>query len=84
MQDIAPASLMIGSRMVSGFWLMDCMHPERVMSMVAEPLAALLDLVASGQLHPVESASFNLEAAADAHRALLARTTTGKVILTMH
>jgi NADPH2:quinone reductase len=84
MSDIAPGSLMIGSRTVSGFWLMDCMRPERIMSMVAEPLAALLDLVSTGQLTPVESAAFNLETAADAHRALLARTTTGKVILTMH
>jgi len=84
MNDIAPASLMMGSRTVSGFWLMDCMRPERIMSMVAEPLTALLDLVATGKLNPVESAAFNLENAADAHRALLARTTTGKVILTMH
>jgi len=82
MQLVAPGALMRGSRTVSGFWLVDCMSPERFADMVVEPLRAMLDLVATGALRPIASDAFPLANAADAHRALLARTTTGKVILT--
>jgi len=83
MTPIAPGTLMVGSKTVSGFWLMDCMKPNKIATMVAVPLQELLALVASGELRPIAADSFPLAQAADAHRALLARTTTGKVILTM-
>ena len=83
MADVAPASLMIGSRTVSGFWLMDCMRPARIGAMVVEPLRALLDLVDQGQLTPVVGESYDLADAASAHRALLERRTAGKVVLTI-
>jgi NADPH:quinone reductase len=83
MSPIAPASLMPGSKTLSGFWLADCMSPSRLPDMLLRPLRELLELVASGQLAPVAAESFPLERAADAHRALLSRATMGKVIRTM-
>lgn len=84
MQPVQPASLMVGSHTISGFWLMDCMKPHVAAAMVAVPLSELLSLVAAGDLTPVAGSAFPLERAADAHRALLARQTVGKVVLTMN
>ena len=76
---IAPASLMVGSKAVIGFWLVDCMRfPER---MIAAPLAELLSLVESGALTPLPGHSYPLAEARRAHEDLLARRTTGKVVL---
>jgi len=79
---IPPSSLMVGSHSVIGFWLVDCMttDPGRL---VAEPLAGLVHMVASGALVPAEGASYALADAAQAHRDLRDRRTTGKVALTV-
>jgi NADPH2:quinone reductase len=75
---IAPNSLMIGSKTVMGFWLVDCM---RDLSMLSGPMAELLDLTARGVLTPIVGATYPLADARRAHEDMRARATTGKVIL---
>ena len=78
---IPPASLMVGSHSVIGFWLIDCLRtdPDRL---IAEPLRELVGLVVSGDLVPIEGPAYPLADAAQAHRDLRERRTSGKVILT--
>ena len=78
---VHPASLMVGSHSVIGFWLVDCMRPERVEAMVARPLRELVTMVADGRLRPLEGSTYPLSHAREAHRDLRARRTTGKVVL---
>ena len=78
---IAPASLMTGSHSVIGFWLIDCMKVDP-MGMVAEPLADLVRMVASGEITPLPGTAYPLAEARRAHEDMRARRTTGKVILT--
>ena len=78
---IAPSSLMTGSLSVIGFWLVDCMKVDPV-GMVAQPLADLVRLVASGEVTPLPGSAYPLEDARRAHEDMRARRTTGKVILT--
>jgi NADPH2:quinone reductase len=68
---VQPASLMMGSKSVTGFWLVDCL---RDLAMLDEPMHELLDLTAGGRLRPVVGAR-------RAHEDLRARVTTGKVVL---
>jgi NADPH2:quinone reductase len=75
---VAPASLMVGSKSVIGFWLVDCMQD---LSMVDEPMRELLDLTAGGRLQPIVGGTYPLADARRAHEDLRARATTGKVIL---
>jgi NADPH2:quinone reductase len=49
--------------------------------MYREPLAELLKLVAEGRLHPVVGGEYPLAEARRAHEDLLARRTTGKLVL---
>jgi NADPH:quinone reductase len=75
---VHPGSLMHGSKTIAGFWLANCFaHKELMHDVVAE----LFSLIGSGALKPVIGATFPLEEAADAHRAMLARGTTGKIVL---
>jgi NADPH2:quinone reductase len=78
---IAPSSLMTGSTSVIGFWLVDCMKVDPI-GMVAQPLADLVRLVASGELRPLPGTAYPLEDARRAHEDMRARRTTGKVTLT--
>jgi NADPH2:quinone reductase len=75
---IAPASLMVGSKSVMGFWLVDCMSDPR---MLADPMAELMSMTASGALRPIVGNTYPLEDARQAHEDMRARRTTGKVIL---
>jgi NADPH2:quinone reductase len=75
---IDPGRLIVGSKMVMGYWLVDCLREP---SMVSDPMAELLDLTASGQLRPIVGATYPLADARRAHEDLRARATTGKVIL---
>ena len=77
---IPPASLMVGSHSVIGFWLVDCMRVDPV-TMIAEPLAELVSLVESGRLTPLAGRIYPLADAAQAHRDMRDRLTTGKVAL---
>jgi NADPH2:quinone reductase len=76
---VAPASLMVGSKSVTGFWLVDCL---RDLSMLDGPMAELMSMTASGALRPVVGGSYPLSDARKAHEALRARATTGKILLT--
>jgi len=75
---VAPASLMVGSKSVSGFWLVDCM---RDLSMFSQPLAELFAMTAAGTLQPVIGPAYPLADARRAHEDMLARATSGKVVL---
>jgi NADPH2:quinone reductase len=75
---VEPASLMMGSKTVMGFWLIDCM---RDLSMLNEPMAELFAMTADGRLRPVVGAAYPLADARRAHEDMRARATTGKVVL---
>jgi NADPH2:quinone reductase len=75
---IPPASLMVGSKAVIGFWLVDCM---RDLSMLSEPMAELFDMTAAGTLTPIVGPAYPLGDARRAHEDMRARATTGKVVL---
>jgi NADPH2:quinone reductase len=71
-------ALMQKSRAVIGFWLAHCMaRPE----MMDAALNELLPLVAEGALKPVVGGRYPLSAVREAHQDLLARRSTGKLVL---
>jgi NADPH2:quinone reductase len=66
------------SQTVAGFWLMHCLgRPD----MVDEALADLFARAARGELRVVVGATYPLEDAAQAHRDLQSRRTSGKLLL---
>jgi NADPH2:quinone reductase len=75
---IHPGALMHGSKTVAGFWLANCFGKPALLDDV---LVELFQLVADGKLKPVIGATYPLDQAVDAHRAMLARGTTGKIVL---
>ncbi|MFM6841775.1 MAG: zinc-binding dehydrogenase, partial [Candidatus Planktophila sp.] len=77
-QPVHPGSLMHGSKTISGFWLANCFANTAMMGGVITQLFAL---VAEGKLKPVIGGTYPLNEAAGAHRAMLARETTGKIVL---
>lgn len=75
---VAPASLMGTSRAVVGFWLAHCTaRPE----MLDEAMTDLLALTAAGDLRPVLGGRYPMSAVREAHQDLLARRSTGKLVL---
>jgi NADPH2:quinone reductase len=75
---INATSLMGTSRAVIGFWLAHCMgRPE----MMDAAMGELLPMVAEGVLKPVGGGRYPLSAVREAHQDLLARRTTGKLVL---
>jgi NADPH:quinone reductase len=75
---VQPGALMRKSRAVIGFWLVHCLtRPGMMDAAVTE----LLRLVADGDLHPVVGGRYPLSAVREAHQDLLARRTTGKLVL---
>ena len=78
---LSPSRLMVGSHSLIGFWLVDCLRPAYVTSMITEPLAELVAAVAAGVLRPVEGPIYPLAHAHRAHEDLRARRTTGKIVL---
>ena len=76
---VDPALLNRLNASVTGFWL----RPTLALpGAVSGPLKELFTLVAEGRLRPVTGSSYPLAEARRAHEDLLARRTTGKVILT--
>ena len=75
---IDPSALAQRNLSVAGFWLVPAMD---LPGKYAEPLAAMLDLTARRQLRPLVGAEYPLEDARRSHEDLLARRTTGKLIL---
>ena len=75
---IQPASLMGGSKTITGFWLQHCFGKKELMNDVIEQLFAL---VVEGKLKPVIGATYPLIQAVIAHKAMRSRETTGKITL---
>jgi NADPH:quinone reductase len=71
-------SLMGTSRAVIGFWLAHCMSRPRMMDAAMHDL---LPMVADGSLKPVVGERYPLSAVREAHQDLLARRSTGKLVL---
>jgi NADPH2:quinone reductase len=75
---VSTGSLMRRSQTVAGFWLMHCLgRPE----MIDEALGDLFDRAARGDVRVVLGATYPLGEAAQAHRDLQSRRTTGKLLL---
>jgi len=75
---IQPASLMGGSKTITGFWLAHCFGKKELMNDVIEQL---FTLVQEEELKPVIGFTFPLSQVAQAHKAMLARETSGKITL---
>jgi NADPH2:quinone reductase len=75
---VHPGSLMHGSKTISGFWLANCFGKKEMMNDVIDEL---FTLISDGKLKPVIGGTYPLAEAADAHKAMLARGTTGKIVL---
>jgi NADPH:quinone reductase len=78
MSMIHPAQLMGRSQTLSGFWLANCFGKKELMTDVITELFAL---ISAGSLEVIVGATFPLSKADEAHRAILARESTGKVVL---
>jgi NADPH2:quinone reductase len=66
------------SRAVIGFWLAHCMTRPHMMDAAVDDL---LGLVAAGDLEPVTGGRYPMSAVREAHQDLLARRSTGKLVL---
>ncbi len=75
---VDPTQLMGRSTAVIGFWLA---HVVQRRYLLAEAVTELMELIAAGAIRPVIGRTYSLEHAADAHRALLDRTSVGKLVL---
>jgi NADPH2:quinone reductase len=75
---VNPGALMATSRALVGFWLVHCLRrPGGLRPAMDE----LLSLVHAGVLLPVDGGSYPLAEAAQAHRDIRSRATTGKLVL---
>jgi NADPH:quinone reductase-like Zn-dependent oxidoreductase len=75
---VLPGALLQRSRAVIGFWLAHCMRRPEMMDAALDDL---LGMVADGRLEPVLGGRYPLSAVREAHQDLLARRTTGKLVL---
>jgi NADPH2:quinone reductase len=75
---VDPGRLMSRSTAVIGFWLV---HVAQRPELLAAAVTDLLQLIEAGDLRPIVGATYPLAAAADAHRALLDRSSVGKLVL---
>ena len=75
---VQSGSLMQRSRAVIGFWLAHCMARPH---MLDDAMTELLPLVADGVLRPITGGRYPMSAVREAHQDLLARRTTGKLVL---
>ena len=75
---VHPGSLMVGSKTISGFWLSDCFGKKE---MIHDVMEELFGLVKGKKIRAVVGATYPLSQAREAHEALKARKTTGKITL---
>jgi NADPH:quinone reductase len=75
---VAPAVLMARSTAVIGFWLIHLLQKPQLLTTAVTDLLGLID---DGSIRPVIGGAYALGEAADAHRALLDRSSVGKLIL---
>ncbi len=79
-EPVAPGALMRGGKAVIGFWLI---HTLSRPGLYAAAVTDLLGAIADGSIRTIQGGSYPLERAADAHRDLRSRRTTGKLVLTV-
>jgi NADPH:quinone reductase len=77
-RDVSTAALLRGSKAVIGFWLV---HLLARRELVAPMVGELLGAVAAGELEVTVGGVYPLSEAAQAHEELIARRTTGKLLL---
>ncbi len=77
-RDVSTARLLRGSKSVIGFWLVHLLMRREI---VAPMIGELFDLVARGELEVSVGDVYPLSDAARAHEDLVARRTTGKLLL---
>ncbi len=75
---VDPGVLMRRSTAVIGFWLV---HVAQRPYLLAEAVTDLMGLIADRSIRPIVGDTYPLEHAADAHRALLNRTSVGKLVI---
>jgi NADPH2:quinone reductase len=75
---VDPGRLMARSTAVIGFWLV---HIAQRPALLGEAVTDLMGQIADGSIRPVIGATYSLDRAADAHRALLSRESVGKLVL---
>jgi NADPH:quinone reductase len=75
---VDPGALMRRSTAVIGFWLI---HVAQRPYLLAEAVTDLMGLIADESIRPIVGRTYSLENAGDAHRALLDRSSVGKLIL---
>lgn len=75
---VDPAVLMRRSIAVIGFWLV---HVAQRPYLLAEAVTDLMRLIADGSIRPIVGQTYPLDRVADAHRALLDRSSVGKLII---
>jgi NADPH:quinone reductase len=75
---VAAGMLMARSIGVIGFWLVHVMQRPKLF---AAAVTDLMAMIADGSIRPVIGETYSLDGAADAHRALLDRSSTGKLVL---
>ena len=76
---IEAGALMARSQAVVGFWLV---HVVQRPHLLAVAVLDLLGMLAAGRLRAIIGGSYSLDDAAEAHRALLDRSSIGKLVLT--
>ncbi|MFG1796298.1 zinc-binding alcohol dehydrogenase family protein [Nocardia sp. NPDC049149] len=76
---IQPGDLLTRNLSVIGFWVTPALAMR---GMFDEPLIEMLNLTAAGTLRPIVGGAYPLAEARRAHEDILARRTTGKLILT--
>ncbi len=77
-RDVSTAALLRGSKTVVGFWLL---HLLARRELVAPMIGELLGAVAGGELEVTVGGVYPLSEAARAHEDLIARRTSGKLLL---
>jgi NADPH:quinone reductase len=77
-REVSTAALLRGSKTVIGFWLA---HLLARRDLVAPMIGELLDIAASGELEVTIGGVYPLSDAARAHEDLIARRTSGKLVL---
>lgn len=75
---VDPGLLMRRSTAVIGFWLI---HVAQRPYLLAEAVTDLMGLIADGSIRPIVGETYPLDRASDAHRALLDRTSVGKLVI---
>jgi NADPH2:quinone reductase len=77
-RDVSTAALLRGSKAVIGFWLVHLLARQEL---VAPMIGELLGAVAAGELEVTVGGVYPLSEAARAHEDLIARGTSGKLLL---